>query len=90
MKLSLGRIADIAAANHCKAMAARTNFIAIDCMKDGAFAQRVLAVLISKGMFVRMPAVAPQNRCIRISAGTEQHLDLFEKIFPEALKIAEQ
>jgi histidinol-phosphate aminotransferase len=46
--------------------------------------------LISKGMFVRMPAVAPQNRCIRISAGTEQHLDLFEKTFPEALQLAEQ
>ena len=90
VKHSLARIADIAAANHCKAIASRTNFIAIDCMKDGAFAQRVLAVLINKGMFARMPAVAPQNRCIRISAGTEQHLDLFEKIFPEALQLAEK
>ena len=90
VKHSLARIADIAAANHCKAIASRTNFIAIDCMKDGAFAKRVLAVLINKGMFARMPAVAPQNRCIRISAGTEQHLDLFEKIFPEALQLAEK
>jgi hypothetical protein len=37
-----------------------------------------------------MPAVAPQNRCIRISAGTKQHLDLFETIFSEALRAAEQ
>ena len=90
VKHSLARIADIAVANHCIAIASRTNFIAIDCMKDGAFAQRVLATLISKGVFVRMPAVAPQNRCIRISAGTKQHLDLFETIFPKALRAAEQ
>ena len=88
VKHSLDRIADIAVANHCTAIKSRTNFIAIDCMKDGAFAQNVLAELISKGVFVRMPAVAPQNRCIRISAGTEQHLDLFETIFPEALRVA--
>jgi histidinol-phosphate aminotransferase len=82
------RIAQIAIANDLAPIASATNFVTIDCGQDGAFAQRVLAALIAEGLFVRMPFVAPQNRCIRISCGTPENLDLFAAALPKALEIA--
>jgi histidinol-phosphate aminotransferase len=41
--------------------------------------------LISNGIFVRMPFVEPQNRCIRISAGKPEDLDLLEQVLPKVL-----
>jgi len=41
--------------------------------------------LLARGIFVRMPGVAPLNRCIRVSAGREDDLDLFEQALPSAL-----
>lgn len=38
------------------------------------------------GVFIRMPGVAPLNRCIRVSAGTADKLDLFEQALPKVLK----
>jgi histidinol-phosphate aminotransferase len=49
----------------------------------------VLDGLIARGVFVRMPGVAPLNRCIRISAGTDADLDVFEAVLPEALAAAQ-
>jgi histidinol-phosphate aminotransferase len=79
------RIAAIAAANGLSSVQSATNFVAVDCGHDGAFAKRVLDGLVARDVFVRMPFVAPQNRCIRISAGLPEHLDLLEKVLPEAL-----
>src|SRR5690606_31085157 len=44
-----------------------TNFVTIDCGADGAFARRVLSELAGRDIFVRMPFVAPHDRCIRVS-----------------------
>ena len=44
--------------------------------------------LISNGIFVRMPFTSPENRCIRVSAGTDEDINLFEERFPKALKEA--
>jgi histidinol-phosphate aminotransferase len=44
--------------------------------------------LIDKDIFVRMPFVAPQDRCIRISAGRPADLDAFAQALPEALRAA--
>jgi histidinol-phosphate aminotransferase len=82
------RIVQIAKDNGLTPIASATNFVAIDCGQDGIFAQRVLAALIAQGLFVRMPFVAPQSRCIRISCGTDENLDLFSTALPKALKIA--
>jgi len=82
------RIAAIAAANGLGALPSATNFVAIDCGRDGDFARRVLAELIARDIFVRMPGVAPLDRCIRVSAGLDPDLDAFEEAFPEALKAA--
>jgi histidinol-phosphate aminotransferase len=54
-----------------------TNFVAIDCGRDGAYAKCILNGLIARDVFVRMPGPAPLNRCIRVSAGTEADLTVF-------------
>jgi len=82
------RITEIAAASDLAALPSATNFVAIDCGKDGDFARKVLAGLISQGIFVRMPGVAPQDRCIRVSAGRPADLDAFAAALPKALNKA--
>lgn len=79
------RIGEIAAAHGLKALPSATNFVAIDCGRDGALAKAVLDGLIARGIFVRMPFEAPQNRCIRVGCGPAEALDLFETALPDAL-----
>ena len=83
-------ITAIARDNGLSTLPSATNFVAVDCHRDGVFAQRVLAALLQLGLFVRMPFVAPHNRCIRISAGTAEDMQLLAQALPEALKIARQ
>ncbi|SLN55100.1 Histidinol-phosphate aminotransferase [Falsiruegeria litorea R37] len=83
-----GRIAQIAGENGLCSLASATNFVAIDCGQDGVFAKAVLDALIAKGLFVRMPFAAPQNRCIRISCGPTRDLDAFAAALPGALEVA--
>ncbi|MCF2904621.1 pyridoxal phosphate-dependent aminotransferase [Octadecabacter sp. CECT 8868] len=78
----------IAQDNDLKAVPSATNFVAIDCGDDGDFARTVLASLIEQGVFVRMPFVAPQDRCIRVSCGPNKDLKLFAKALPKALAAA--
>jgi histidinol-phosphate aminotransferase len=82
------RIYKIAASNNLKSITSSTNFVAIDCCKDGKFAKKVLTELISLGIFVRMPFVSPQDRCIRVSVGKKRDLDRFEEALPTALRRA--
>ena len=62
-----------------------TNFVTVDCVGDGAFAQRVLNALAELGVFIRKPMVPGLDRCIRITAGTDAMLDVLEAALPEAL-----
>ncbi|MBB94075.1 MAG: histidinol-phosphate aminotransferase [Rhodobacteraceae bacterium] len=82
---SRDRIAAIARDNGLTPLPSATNFVAIDCGADGQFAGKVLAGLLDQGIFVRMPFVAPQNRCIRVSCGTRANLDAFAAALPKAL-----
>jgi histidinol-phosphate aminotransferase len=79
------RIAAIAAENGLRALPSATNFVAIDCGRDGHFARAVLSGLLARGLFVRMPFVAPQDRCIRVSCGRDADLDLLAAALPEVL-----
>jgi histidinol-phosphate aminotransferase len=79
------RIGEIAVANGLTCVPSATNFVAVDCGSDGAFARRVLAGLLERDIFVRMPGVAPQDRCIRVSAGRGRELDLLGAALPQAL-----
>lgn len=82
------RIAAIARQNDLTPLPSAANFVAIDCGADGAFAKRVLQELVARGVFVRMPFVAPQDRCIRVSCGTPDMLDAFARALPQALDAA--
>ena len=82
------RIVEIAAANDLKALPSATNFVAIDCGRDAAFAKAMVEELAARGVFVRMPFAAPQNRCIRISAGKPADLDALAAVLPDAVRAA--
>ena len=62
-----------------------TNFVAIDAGGDGGRARALLARLESQGVFVRMPGVAPLDRCIRVTVGTAEERTLFARIFEAVL-----
>ena len=82
------QLCEIASVNGLNALPSAANFVAIDCGHDGDFAVRVLNDLIRQGIFVRMPGIAPLNRCIRVSVGHPQDLELFARALPKALLAA--
>jgi len=82
------RITQIAASQGLTALPSATNFVAIDCGSDGAFAARVLQELVNRDVFVRKPMGVGQDRCIRVSVGPDHELDLFEAAFADALAAA--
>jgi histidinol-phosphate aminotransferase len=82
------RIASIAHTSGLVSLPSATNFVAVDCGGDGTFARRVLEELAARDVFVRMPGVAPLDRCIRVSAGLPADLDVLEEALPQALAAA--
>lgn len=86
VNVAKARITQIAEENGLTALPSFTNFVSVDCGRDEVFAKAVLDGLLAREIFVRMPWVAPQNRCIRISAGTPEQLDLLANAMPDALK----
>jgi histidinol-phosphate aminotransferase len=80
------RISVIARANGLVPLASATNFVAIDAGRDGTHARAIVEGLMRHGVFVRMPGVAPLNRCIRVSVGPEADMALFEEALPQVLK----
>ena len=82
---SRNRIEEISRSNGLVPLPSATNFVAIDCGRDGVFAKAVLDTLVEQGVFVRMPFAAPQNRCIRVSCGGEAEMAAFEAALPTAL-----
>lgn len=79
------RIGEIARTNGLVPLPSAANFVAIDCGRDEAFAKAVMVGLVAAGVFVRMPFVAPQSRCIRVTVGRPEDLDVFEATLPEVL-----
>lgn len=79
------RISAIASDCGLSALPSATNFVAIDCGRDSDHARRILDETLARDVFIRMPGVAPLNRCIRISAGPDAELDLLAKVLPEAV-----
>lgn len=79
------RIGDIVRDNGFDALPSATNFVAVDCGRDETYARAIVNGLGLKGVFVRMPFVAPQNRCIRVSVGTDADLDLLAAVLPQVV-----
>lgn len=82
------RISAIARDNGLTPLPSATNFVTVDCGGDGVFARAVLDGIVARGVFVRMPFAAPQNRCIRVSCGLPADLDVFAEVLPQALAAA--
>ena len=63
-------------------VASATNFVAID-VGDGERAHSLLGKLQEKGIFVRMPGVAPLDRCVRVTVGLPPERALFAEVFTQ-------
>lgn len=79
------RIARIALANGLVPITSAANFVTVDLGRDGDHARAVLQELGRRGIFLRMPGVAPLDRCIRFGVGSDRELDLLEQELPAAL-----
>jgi len=84
------RIVQIATDNGLTSLPSATNFVTIDCGADDALAKAVLDGLVARGIFIRMPFAAPQNRCIRVSCGTDLMMDAFAAALGPALRDAKK
>ena len=82
------RLIAIAADAGIVALPSATNFSCLDLGRDGDYARATLRALTDLGVFVRMPGVAPHDRCIRVSHGTKDAMDVFADALPRALKSA--
>ncbi len=82
------RLGMIATENGLQPLPSATNFVTIDCGRDGDYARKVLAAMTEARVFIRMPGVAPLDRCIRISLGDAAALDIVAEALPLALRAA--
>ncbi|MGQ0567607.1 MAG: pyridoxal phosphate-dependent aminotransferase [Gemmobacter sp.] len=81
-RLAFGAVAE---AHGLTPLPSATNFLTIDCGRDGDFARATLRGLIARDVFVRMPFVAPHDRCIRVSLGPPDACAVFAEALPGAL-----
>lgn len=79
------RIGRIAQQNGLMPLPSATNFVTLDTGRGGAFARSLVAALADDGVFIRMPGIPPLDRCIRISAGPDDELDILAEALPRAL-----
>ncbi len=79
------RLSAIARDNGLTPLPSATNFVTMECGRDGDYARAVLKALTARDIFVRMPGVAPLDRCIRVSLGDTAALDAFAAALPLAL-----
>ena len=86
--LARARLTQIAGDNGLIPLPSATNFVTLDCGGDGDHARAILRALLDRDIFVRMPGVAPLDRCIRVSLGTDAAMDAFAQALPEALNSA--
>ncbi len=82
------RLASVAHDNGLVPIPSGANFVTMDCGRDGAFARRVLDEVLLRDVFARKPGVVPLDRCIRVSCGRDEDLDVFAAVLPEALAAA--
>lgn len=79
-------LSEIASDNGLHALPSATNFVTMDCGRDGEFARKLVQALMARDVFVRMPFVAPHDRCIRVSAGPPADMAVFAEVLPQALR----
>ncbi len=84
------RIAAIGRANGLEPIPSATNFVTMDCGRDGAYAKRILDAMLERDVFIRKPMAPVLDRCIRVSCGPEDEIAVFEAMLPEAIEAADQ
>jgi len=62
-----------------------TNFVPFE-FKDGAESDRMLALLDERDVFVRKPGVAPIDRFVRVTVGTDEERAGFAEIFRDSVR----
>jgi len=65
-------------------IASATNFVTIDLGADGERARAALQALEARGVFERMPGVAPMDRCIRVTVGLPEEHAQSAEVFASA------
>ncbi len=78
------QVMDLASAHDLYAEPSYTNFVAVD-LESAERAKAMLDKLAERDVFMRMPGVAPLNRCIRVGLGSPQEFTIFSEVFSEAL-----
>ncbi|MDE2572320.1 MAG: aminotransferase class I/II-fold pyridoxal phosphate-dependent enzyme [bacterium] len=74
----------LAAALGLKALPSATNFVAID-LGSPERARATMDALLARRVFVRMPGVAPLDRCVRVTVGTAAERRRFTHVFKTLL-----
>ena len=85
IKTARAALADVGRKHGLSPLPSATNFVTFECGRDGDYARALLDKLIAKGIFVRMPAVPPMDRCIRVSVPDAPGLALFDAALGEIL-----
>lgn len=67
-----------------EALPSATNFVAVD-VGGADRARKILQALEARGVFIRMPGVAPLNRCIRLSVGNADERQLLASAMNDIL-----
>ncbi len=78
------RLVEGAKALGISSLPSRTNFVCLD-FETRARAESVLSALGERGVFVRKPGREPLDRCVRVTIGRPQDIELFLRILAEAL-----
>ncbi len=73
-------ISAIAARLGLTTLPSATNFVAVD-LGSSQRAKAALEQLLGRDVFLRMPGVAPQDRCIRVTVGTPADRAIFAEAF---------
>lgn len=82
------RIGSVARDSGLQPLPSATNFVTIDCGRDGIYAKSVLDALLTRDVFARKPMVAGLDRCIRVSCGLDDDLDILAAELPVAIRMA--
>ena len=80
-------LTQIAESNGLTPLPSATNFLTIDTGRDATYARAILTGLQAQGIFIRMPGVAPLNRCIRISLADDATLGILAEALPRVLSV---
>ena len=76
--------AELAAELGLQVVPSATNFVALD-IGDGDRARALMAALLERDVFVRMPGVEPLDRCIRVTVGTAAERATFAGVLRQVL-----